>query len=127
MKIAKVTDYALRAMVELVDSEELLSAAELSKRVGISDKMMRGVLNKLRNGGFLESVQGMNGGYRIAGSPREITVYDVMKATERTMLVYPSIEKAPERGINRYYISIQNKIDRMHKDVTLHKLRSIAK
>ena len=127
MKIAKVTDYALRAMMEIVDSKELLSAAELSKRIGISDEMMRSVLNKLRNKGILESVQGVNGGYRIVGSPREITVYDVMKATERTMLFHPSIEKSPERGINRYYISVQNKVDRMLKDVTLHKLRSIAK
>ena len=35
------------------------------------------------------------------------------------MLFYPSIEKSPERGINRYYISVQNKVDRMLKDVTL--------
>ena len=127
MKITETTDYALRAMIELADSEGVLSAIELSRRIEISDKMMRSVLNKLRSKGLVDSVRGSDGGYRMVGSPREITVYDVMKATERTMLFYPSIEKSPERGINRYYISVQNKVDRMLKDVTLHKLRSIAK
>ena len=87
---------------------------------------MRCVLNKLRSKGLVDSVRGSDGGYRMVGSPREITVYDVMEATEGTMLIYPSIEQAPERGINRHYISIQNNIDRMLKSVTLHELRNIA-
>ena len=126
MKITETTDYALRTMIELADSEGVLSAIELSRRIEISDKMMRCVLNKLRSKGLVDSVRGSDGGYRMVGSPREITVYDVMEATEGTMLIYPSIEQAPERGINRYYISIQNNVDRMLKSVTLHELGNIA-
>ncbi|MBR3294143.1 MAG: Rrf2 family transcriptional regulator [Oscillospiraceae bacterium] len=88
--------------------------------------MMRHVLDKLHNKRIVDSVRGSDGGCRPVSSPFKITVYEVMEATEGTMLIYPSIEKAPERGINRHYISVQNNVDRMSKGVTRHELRSIA-
>lgn len=127
MKITNTTDYAIRVLIELADAENSsLSAMELSKQIGISDKMMRRVLYILCKNDLVFSTRGIKGGYCLARKPQDISIYDIMKATENSMVICPSIDNTPERWINRYYAKVQADIHQMLKSVTLFQVKQTA-
>ncbi|MBR3292871.1 MAG: Rrf2 family transcriptional regulator [Oscillospiraceae bacterium] len=122
MRFTATTDYAIRLMVEFAD-EKMLTAGELSDRTGISCFMVRNILRRLRYKGFLTSVRGVDGGYRLACSPTGTSVYDVMVAVERTMEIVPSAEKAEGNKVRQHYMQLQEEIHRLLKTVTLADLK----
>lgn len=77
-------------MVALVDlalqpSEDLVTLSEISKRQDISLPYLEQLFVKLRRAGLVESVRGPGGGYRLALSPSEIRVVDVLGAVDETV------------------------------------------
>ena len=63
----------------------LLSLAEISKRQDISLPYLEQLFVKLRRAGLVESVRGPGGGYRLAKSPSDIRVADVLGAVDETV------------------------------------------
>lgn len=82
LRISKLTDYAILAMVELTREGEMLSAHALSDRVGIELPTASKVLKLLAGNGLLDSYRGANGGYRVRRRADEISVAEVIEAIE---------------------------------------------
>lgn len=77
-------------MVALADlalqkEDTLLSLTDLSKRQNISLPYLEQLFVKLRRAGLVESVRGPGGGYKLAKSPSDIRVVDILSAVDETV------------------------------------------
>lgn len=87
MHINATTCYAIQLLSELATQKRQMSRAELSERTGIKHHFCQNILVLLRKAELVESLQGINGGYRLAKDPHEITLLDVvLKLEGLTML-----------------------------------------
>jgi Rrf2 family cysteine metabolism transcriptional repressor len=78
------SDYALHAIFDLasIDSPEPVKIADIAKRQKIPQKFLELILASLKQGGFVESRRGAEGGYRLARAASKITVGDVLRFME---------------------------------------------
>ncbi|MDR0352198.1 MAG: Rrf2 family transcriptional regulator [Opitutaceae bacterium] len=76
MNLSKRGEYGLRAMIDMAIAHELgrdlLQLSELAESEKIPVKFLEQILLALKQGGFLESMRGKYGGYRLARPAREI-------------------------------------------------------
>ena len=85
MKISVKVDYACRVMAELarLDGSGTLAQIEhLARAEAVPANFLAQILGKLRTGGLITSRRGNLGGYKLARAPDEISLYDIMIATE---------------------------------------------
>lgn len=84
MKISTKGRYALRLMIDLAehDTGEFIPLKEISSRQEISVKYLEQIVTQLSRAGFLRSVRGAQGGYRLAKKPEEYKIGDILRITE---------------------------------------------
>lgn len=83
MHLNTFTDYALRVLIYTAAREpERVSLDELAEAYGISRNHLVQVVSKLAKIGYLETVRGRGGGIRIGKPAAEITLGEVVRATE---------------------------------------------
>jgi Rrf2 family cysteine metabolism transcriptional repressor len=84
MNISVKSEYALRAIFDLAMSPdtEPVKIADIAKRQQIPQKFLELILASLRQGGFVESRRGADGGYRLSRPATEITVGQVLAYVE---------------------------------------------
>ena len=84
MNISVKSEYALRAIFDLSISPdtEPVKIADIAKRQKIPQKFLELILASLRQGGFVESRRGADGGYRLSRPATEITVGQVLAYVE---------------------------------------------
>ena len=75
-------DYALRAMAELAAASAPRTVEQLAAAQRIPSKYLENILGELRRGGLLRSQRGPEGGYRLARSPAQISIADVIRALD---------------------------------------------
>ncbi len=94
MMISTKGRYALRVMIDLAghDSDEYVSLKGISERQKISMKYLEAIVAVLNKAGFLQSLRGKDGGYRLARRPREYTVGSVLKLTEGSLAPVACLE-----------------------------------
>lgn len=94
MRISAKGRYALAAAINMAEnysSGEYITVISISEKLGISKIYLEQVFSLLKRGGIVNSVKGAQGGYQLARSPRQVTVYDVLSAVE-TALFEPAEE-----------------------------------
>ncbi len=81
MDVSVKGEYALRAVFELAsrESPDPLKIAKIAERQQIPQKFLELILSQLKQGGFLGSRRGADGGYFLARAPEDITVGDVLR------------------------------------------------
>ena len=79
LALTKKTGYGLIAMVHLASlpEGELASARRIAERFGVPTSLLMNVLKKLAAAGYVHSVRGSRGGYRLARPPDQISIVDV--------------------------------------------------
>ena len=84
MRVSAKSDYALRALLVLAqaDEAEAVSAEELGRRQDIPHNFLQAILADLRRAGVVLSQRGQAGGWRMARSPADVTVADVIRAVD---------------------------------------------
>lgn len=87
MKISTKGRYALRMMLDLAQyqGEGYVSLNEIAERQHISKKYLEQIVPLLNKASVLKTVRGYQGGYRLAKPTREITLGDVLRATEGSL------------------------------------------
>jgi Rrf2 family transcriptional regulator, cysteine metabolism repressor len=73
---------AAAALAEAHPDGKPVPVSALAERTGAPEDFLVQVLGALRRAGVVESVRGASGGFRLAGSPAEITVGRVLRAAE---------------------------------------------
>ena len=89
MQLSKRTQYGIRAVICLADSYQhgYLQTKELAAREALPTKFLESILSALTRGKFLISKIGATGGYRLARSPKEITLGDIIGRLEGKKLL----------------------------------------
>lgn len=88
LKLTKKADYGLIAMKYLAEhAERSRSAKEIAEAQGIPPELLAKILQKLVRAKLLVSLQGTNGGYKLARDSRTISAFDVIKAIEGPLFI----------------------------------------
>jgi len=74
--------YALRVMADLAAHEGWVSLGDISKRQGISRKYLEQVVSQLHKAGYVKSLRGKGGGYKLSKAPEEYTLGAILRAAE---------------------------------------------
>ena len=87
MKVSAKADYAVRAAVELAAAREgdpptPVKGDFVARAQGIPIKFLENILLDLRQAGLVNSRRGPEGGYWLSRPPEEITVADVIRASD---------------------------------------------
>lgn len=84
MKISTKGRYALRLMLDLAScNEEMpISIKDIAKRQQISEKYLEQIIAILNKAGYVKSIRGAQGGYRLMREPKEYTVGMILRLTE---------------------------------------------
>ena len=87
MKLSTKGRYAMVALADLAlaRSEDLVSLAEIAKRQDISLPYLEQLFVKLRRAGLVEAARGPGGGYKLARTPEDIRVSEVLEAVDETV------------------------------------------
>lgn len=85
MKLSAKAEYACLAVLELALRHNRAEPARLVEIAGpnaIPERFLVQILLQLKGAGFVSSVRGAAGGYRLAVEPREISVWDIVQTVE---------------------------------------------
>ena len=99
MKISTKGRYAVRVMLDLAlnNTGECIKVKDIAARQGISEKYLEQIIAVLNKAGYVKSVRGAQGGYRIAKKPEDYTVGMILRLTEGSMATVSCLEEgAPE-------------------------------
>jgi Rrf2 family cysteine metabolism transcriptional repressor len=86
-------------MMELAgnaDAGSLLKTREIAERQNIPLKYLEQIINTLKKHDLVVSTRGSEGGYRLARSPGEITLYDILRALEGDLSIMDRDDEMPE-------------------------------
>lgn len=88
MRLTLHTDYSFRVlMYACIKGDELSTITEIAERFQISRSHLMKVVNELGQLGYLETVRGKNGGFRLMRKPSQINVGAVVRDTEEELSV----------------------------------------
>jgi Rrf2 family transcriptional regulator, iron-sulfur cluster assembly transcription factor len=84
LELTRRGDYAVRAMIALAapDGPPLRSVPRIAERMGIPRRFLPQVMRDLVVAGLVESETGRTGGYRLARPATDITLLEVVEASE---------------------------------------------
>jgi Rrf2 family protein len=93
MKFSAKEQYGLRAMVELAHryGEGPISLSTVAQSQAISLAYLEQVVVPLRVAGLLGSTRGASGGYALTRNPDSVTVGDVLRALEGTLVSFACV------------------------------------
>jgi len=81
MKLSKTSEYALRVMSFMINSDlQVFSAKYLADNLKIPDKYLRQLMTNMSKKGFIKSFQGREGGYVFSKNAHHIYLSDVIDA-----------------------------------------------
>lgn len=131
MKISTKGRYALRVMLDLAihNTGEYIPLKEISQRQGITVKYLEQIIPQLKKAGYLKSIRGNSGGYRLAREPREYCVGDILRTMEGSLAPVSCLEDESnlcERSgmcpTLRFWKGLENAISNYVDSVTLQDL-----
>jgi len=83
LRISKLTDYATVLLAALAQQPEAcLPASRLAELTRLEPPTVAKVLKTLARAGLVNSIRGVNGGYKLAEAPENISVAGVLRAME---------------------------------------------
>lgn len=95
MKISTKGRYAVRLMLDLAmhNTGECIKVKEIAARQNISEKYLEQIIAVLNKAGYVKSMRGAQGGYRIAKDPKECTVGMILRLTEGSLAPVTCLEE----------------------------------
>lgn len=95
MRLTVYTDYALRVlMYAALHPARLSTIGEIARAYGVSRNHVMKVVYELGLAGYVETVRGQQGGFRLARPAQDIVLGDVVRCTEREVAIMPCSDAA---------------------------------
>ncbi len=94
MKVSTKGRYALRIMLDLAlhDSGELVPLKDIAQRQEITLKYMEQIISPLAKAGYVQSLRGSSGGYRLSRKPSEYTAGGILRILEGPLVPTTCLE-----------------------------------
>ena len=95
MKISTKGRYAVRVMLDLAlnNTGECIKVKDIAARQEISEKYLEQIIAILNKAGYVTSVRGAQGGYRMAKRAEDYTVGMILRLTEGSMAPVACLEE----------------------------------
>lgn len=99
MRLSTKSRYGLRAMFDIAYNCGPAPAQiqDISRRQLISPRYLEQIFQNLKRAGLLKSKRGPQGGYVLARKPAEITVLEILNATEQDIMMVDCIGITPKK------------------------------
>ena len=99
MRLSTKSRYGLRAMLDIAYNcgPEPVQIQDISRRQQISPRYLEQIFQNLKRAGLLKSKRGPQGGYALSRKPGEITVLDILNATEQDVLLVDCAGVTPKK------------------------------
>jgi Rrf2 family protein len=131
MLVTRETDYAVRCVLYLAqDKDQVASVGEIADQMHIPKSFLAKILQRLVREGIVESIRGVNGGFRLLRSPAQITLLEVLTAIQGVAPVNScAIDKrrcnlSSRCGVHPVWIEIRREIERRLATQTIQSLTS---
>lgn len=93
MKISTKGRYALRMMLEFaLHPDQCTKISQVAQNQQISDKYLEQIVTILNRAGYVKSIRGAQGGYRLTRDPSEYTVGMILRLTEGSLAPVACLE-----------------------------------
>ena len=130
MRFKLSTEYAIHGLLFLAlrPPETITMLPEVARAIHVAEPSLRKVFQTLARHGLVTSYRGIKGGYRLAMSMQEITLKDVVEATEGTTFLYQCIstqqqcESGPRCVIGSAFQEVEARIIAALRTLTLASL-----
>jgi Rrf2 family cysteine metabolism transcriptional repressor len=138
MRVTKWGECGILCAVYLAEryGQGTVGALEISESQGLDIQYTQQILQRLRKGGVIESERGPRGGYRLAQAPEQITLKDILYATEGDTFqiicdyapIHPNAEDGAHCatketcGLHGVWQDLRNAIDKLLEQRTLKDL-----
>lgn len=94
MKVSTKGRYALRVMLDLAQHKKdgFISLKEIAERQEISMKYLEMIVGILNRAGFVSSLRGKTGGYKLTNAPKDYTIGSILKLMEGSLAPVSCLE-----------------------------------
>ena len=125
--LTKKTEYAIRAMWEIAhhDGSTLTTATVIANRQQIPPKYLPQIVSELSRAALVVTSRGFGGGLRLNRAPKEITLLEIIEATQGKMTMYEcqacvyQCQHLPNCKLQAVYDKAQKSLEDTFRDVTL--------
>jgi Rrf2 family protein len=106
-------EYALQAIFDLAAnrSDEPVKIADIARRQKIPQKFLELILASLKQGGFVESRRGAEGGYLLARRAENITVGEVLRFVEGRRDEKSRLRRSGDSAFADLWTRVDNSVD----------------
>lgn len=130
MQLNKITDYAIRMILYLSQAKQPAPVSVLSEAIGIGKKSLLAAAAKLKTAKLITGHMGVSGGYTLLRAPKEISLLDIMEATEGKTKINGCLEQkkcyydfpVQRCPVHRVYDNIQSYMEQQFAKVTVQSL-----
>ena len=119
MLVTRETDYAVRCVLYLArQQDQITSVSEIAEQMHIPKSFLAKILQRLVRDGIVESLRGVNGGFRLLKNPNHITLLEVLTAIQGIAPVNNcAIDKrrcsmSSHCGVHPVWLEIRREIER---------------
>jgi Rrf2 family protein len=132
--LTKKTEYAIRAMWEIAhhDGSSLTTATAIAKRQEIPPKYLPQIVSELSRAALVVTARGFGGGLRLNRPPNQITLLEIIEATQGKMTMYEcqacvyECQQLPNCQLQKVYDKAQRSLEDTFRDVSLADLKFSA-
>ncbi len=95
MRLSKKSEYACLALIDLSENYgyETVKVQDISFRRKIPKKYLEQILLLLKNSGYVESIRGAKGGYKLLKEPSLITLAEIIRLIDGPLAPVGSVSK----------------------------------
>lgn len=87
------TNYAIHSVLYLAAKDgEIINSKTLSNYIFVSQNYLQKFMRKLIKADIVQQHRGVNGGYTLAKSPKDISIFDIISVMENTVFISACVE-----------------------------------
>lgn len=130
MLFTRECDYSVR-ILRALSNGEVSNVQTIAEKEDLTVAITYKLARKLEKSGLLQSYRGVNGGYALAKSPNELTLFDVFSRIDANLLITECIEhgyictmnsETKPCGVHQEFCRIQQIVNRELKEKKLSDL-----
>ena len=131
MQLKLTTEYAIRIALYLAEQNGVCTSKEIAEYTQISPNYVLKILRVLAKANLIQNHIGVYGGFSLCKHPRDITLLNIVSATESTIKISYCLEQNAEGSKNGYetvhsmynfYHDLQVEIEERFSHKTLEQL-----
>ncbi len=108
MNITSKSRYALKILMDLAYHFDAphVQREDIARRQGVPQNYLDQIMLRLRKASLVESVRGRGGGYRLAKSADDISVFEIFSAVEESLYPVECMSDAGQCGYEHSCVSM---------------------